>query len=740
MSTATLPLRLPKPVSRKVRLLRWMVRAYVLLDGIAAIVLVLGVAFWLGLAVDWSFEPSPFLRGVMWMVTAMAVAYAAVRFLLGPLSAKLTNSSLALLLERNFPSLNQSVITTVEAAARRRGESVGNERLMENTSAQAATALHGLPLREIFQFGPLLWKSGLALALLLSIGLFAALQSEAFAFWVQRIRLNSQPWPRQVELSVVGFREIEGQKLVNVARDDDFELEVNASILEGHVAPEQVEIRYRLDDGRRGRDSMTRIGAALPGRDGAQRYRYQFKKVSADLRFDVVGGDDRLRDLQLRVVERPQIVRMLLECEFPSYLGRSPQTIPVSGRVELPEGTSAICRLETNKLLESIQVHDPAKQADLLAQIDSEHEDQVSFPVAVDQEDRVLLVTMLDHDGVGNREPYRVVISSLLDQPPEVSVQLRGIGSAITPQAKLPFEGQVSDEYGLQSAWFEYQVDKSPPDTRDLANQPRGDRELSELGAFDLAVNDPETRKPKVALKPGQQLALSIRARDAYNLGEQQHVGSSQRLLLEIVTNSELRSLLEKKELALRQRFESIHEKMIGTRELLDRIQPDQDKNSDDPSLERLFQRDRLRIAGALQNVVQLSHETLGVADGFEDIMGELVNNRVDSEELTERLQSGIADPLREIGAALMPEMEQHLQELQTTFTEQSSPQVSLESAQAQGDVVLNAMQDVLDRMLELESYNELVELLRGIVAEQQEIQDRTKQERREKLRSLLQD
>ena len=79
----------------------------------------------------------------------------------------------------------------------------------------------------------------------------------------------------------------------------------------------------------------------MPGRDDGQLYRYQFKNISTDLRFDLVGGDDRLRNLHVRVVERPQIFRMVLECEFPEYLQRTPRTIPVSGRVELPEGTQA---------------------------------------------------------------------------------------------------------------------------------------------------------------------------------------------------------------------------------------------------------------------------------------------------------------------------------------------------------------------------------------------------------------
>ena len=49
-------------------------------------------------------------------------------------------------------------------------------------------------------------------------------------------------------------------------------------------------------------------------------------------------------------------------------------------------------------------------------------------------------------------------------------------------------------------------------------------------------------------------------------------------------------------------------------------------------------------------------------------------------------------------------------------------------------------MKAVLDRMLELEEYNEIVELLRGIVKDQEQLKERTQQEQREKLKGLLED
>ncbi len=751
MSTTTLPLTSLKPVTRKVTLLRWMVRLYVAVEGLASIAIVFGLAFWLGLAIDWSFEPQPAVRVAMWALVLAATSYVTVRFLLSRTFRRLPNSSLALLLERNFPELGESLVTTIEASEHRTAKDsqpLGHNQLLQNTGQVAATAMRRIKLRHVFRFRPLLWKSGLAIALLLSIFAFASFQQEAFSFWLGRMQLGEAPWPRRVELTVIGFNP-QDNRTVNVARDDDFELQVEASVRDGHVAPESIEIRYRLADGRRGRDTMTKVGEALVGRDRGQQFRYTFKNVVADLEFDLLGGDDRLRGLKLRVVERPQIIRMTFESEFPEYMQRAPQSIPVSGRVEVPEGTAAQCRVQVNKALKQVTVHDLESLEDLPCIISTATPKHFNFDVKTGSEDRVLLISMLDHEGVANREPYRVVVSTIPDQPPEVSVQLRGISSAITPQATIPFFGQVTDEYGIEASWFEYQIDKEVPQERPLAIQPSGRRKLTELGHFDLAANESEPANRRVALQPGQQLTLSLKARDAYNLQQEAHVGSSQRFLLDVVTSSELRALLEKRELGLRQRFEAIYEKMLGTTELLARIEVEPAKqseeltdteNSNQEDLERRQERDRLRISGALQNVTQLAHETLGVADGFEEIVRELTNNRVDTEELKQRLERGIADPLREIASSPMPELEEILQKFESALHETESSKKWQATSVAQAELVSEEMKQVLDRMLELESYNELVELLREIVDEQKQLEEQTKKQRREKLRSLLDD
>ena len=255
---------------------------------------------------------------------------------------------------------------------------------------------------------------------------------------------------------------------------------------------------------------MLKIGDAEPGRDEAQQYSYTFK-VSSDLEFDVIGGDDRIRNLRLHAVERPAITRVWLEVDYPAYMRREPRSIPVSGRAELPEGAKAVCRIEANKPLVSATVRDSVEQIDLTAQVDAADPKVFSFEIPAAASDRVFAISLHDADGVENRDPFRLPLSVVPDQPPEASVQLRGIGSAITPQATIPLAGSVTDDYGLEEAWFDYMIDEGASNRRPLRTQPDGMTNLAMTESFDLAESDPATKQPLVAVKPGQKLSLSVK-------------------------------------------------------------------------------------------------------------------------------------------------------------------------------------------------------------------------------------
>jgi hypothetical protein len=746
------------PVASKVSRLRLLVRLYVFAESLAALVVVLGVSFWAALALDWCFEPSPAVRIVLWGVVAAAAAFVIWKYLARRFFVRLRDESLALLVERQYPQFQQALLTAVQTSTA--GDDF-HERLLDQARRRASAMLSDVELRRVFALRPLLLKAVAAAGLIGSIAAFAASCPVAMAFYRQRMQLSPDLWPRRAALSVVGFKSIDGRREVRVARDDDFTLTAFASLVDDHEAPAEVEIRWRREgDGARGGGVMTRIGEALPGRDQAQEYRYRFKATS-DIRFDVIGGDDRIRDLRIVAVERPAVTRVTLDCTYPPYLKLSPQTLTIAAAAELPEGATAVCRLESSKPLVRALVSDAAA-AQIGGEVEAtlETKTTASFAVPASQADRVYLLTLVDEDGVTNREPFRLSVSTTPDEPPQSDARLRGIGSAITPQAQLPWSGVLTDDHALQAAWFEYQADDQGVERRPLRVQPEGLPQLKLGEALDLSEVDPATKRPRIETKPGQRLALAVRGSDAYDLGSAPHEGGSQRVLLDVVTASQLRAILEKRELGLRQRFEAILERVIAVDDLLQRMLAETKRPaaSDEAQARRNRQRDDSRLAGVAQTAAQLAQETVGTGEGFDDIVAELINNRVDTEELKQRLEVGIAEPLLAIGGERLPRFEQATSRLRTKFfagtsgsaaanvVSKPSGQAStppglieeLASLQQESAAIVVAMQEVLDRMLELESYNELVELLRGIIDQQQRLEDRTKAEQREKLRSLL--
>ena len=85
-------------------------------------------------------------------------------------------------------------------------------------------------------------------------------------------------------------------------------------------------------------------------------------------------------------------------------------------------------------------------------------------------EDTTLLFDLHDADGIRSRDPVRLVLAARADDVPVVALRLRGISTAITPQARLPVVGDVRDDYGLSRLWFEYQFDKPNAATKTAAD------------------------------------------------------------------------------------------------------------------------------------------------------------------------------------------------------------------------------------------------------------------------------
>ncbi|HWA98718.1 MAG TPA: hypothetical protein VG713_09510 [Pirellulales bacterium] len=727
MAIAATEARLDHTLAALLGRLRWRIRAYIVAQGISLTVITAILAFALLVVIDWVFEPTRDVRLVLLVLAVAATAYSAWRWLLDRLRVALPDRSMAVLLERWFP-FQESLLTAVEMAGRMDpSDELAHEMFLQSefeANRQAAT----VDLARVFNRRPLLIAMGTAIALVVTVVAVAAAKPDMARFALARVlTATDELWPRSTRLVAEGFDHGEAV----VAKGAEFKLVVRADAT--MAIPEKVQLRYVADDGTSDRKYMVRVGVADPSRDQYQNFEYLFQSLLSPLKLVVRGGDDRISGLRVRVVDSPTVT-LTLHCDYPSYMQLASRDIPATAVTPIPQAAKVIVRATSNKPLLAAEVHVRlASGSPVIHNTTLTSSDSFEFVVPRLDQETTLEFKLLDADHVRNRDAIQITLVPVPDAPPQVNVQLTGIGSAITANARLPFVGNVTDDYAVTTTWIATTVDGNPP-AKQLLQPKVGTVEVPIEAAFE--VRD-------LGLMPEQKLLVGVEAADNRQLASANdndasavgpNVASSERWLLDVVTPEQLRAQLESRELNLRQRFDAMIAEMIETRDSLTGANSTKPENSAEAA-EQL----RLRIARAQQNSEKNAHDTAGLAIAFDGIREELVNNRVDTEELRLRLKQQIADPLRQIVANNFPAFDIRLKAVEAGVAT-GNASTSLTGAIAAADELIVAMQRVRDKMLELETFNEAIDLLREIIAAQRQINEQTKKQRSEKVRKLLEE
>ncbi len=779
-------------IVRLLSALRWRIRTYVWIEGLSVAVIWVGLTFWASLAIDYlpvllgASEMPRTARAVLLGAIALVLGWILYRWVLRRTFVRMPNRSMAMLLERRFGQFHDSLLTSVELTDRELDADT-SARMLSQTQEEAIGNLRRVKLSSVFDARPLVFSLVGAILLTGSVGLFYAAQAKAFRIGVERIYgLGDTPWPRNSRIEVVGvsvpqtaagrdgairaplipFRD----QAVKVARGASVTLTVRADATAKHV-PDVCTIYYRTAEGDRGRVNMTRVGRI---RDDYQTFSYDgkpLKGILSTVTFDVVGFDHRLRGFTLEVVDAPAVIEAELGCEFPGYMVNEelglwlPRDIPLTSGTQLPAGTEVTLKAASNKPLSEVRVFDTQSEKSTSLPDGAIDDDRLGFaiPLGKLQDPVSLEITLVDTDNVASDRAHRVYVGAIADVAPRVNVGLRGIGTAVTPDVRIPIQGSVQDDYGVARTWLEVMVGDQQPGEVPITIARDGGLETD----IDFRARRADGER---ALQAGDTLNLTVKAADRADLTSSPNVGVSDHYQLEVVAPDELLSRLEARELGLRKRFEQVVMEVTEMRDSLVRVRvegPDAETTGGD-----LGERDRpleddsagengpsespaeaalriakrkwaLRLLRSQRAVFQSqksAQETLGIAASFDDIRLELINNRVETQDRKERLQEKIAEPLNQIGETLFPEldsrlealiqtMDQRIDELAASGEEDADTVAKAEAALEQANEVLLAMNEVLENMLDLESFNELLDLVRGIIRDQEKILSETKKQ-----------
>ena len=718
--------------------LRRQARGWVWLESLAWLVLAAVGFFWASLALDWCVEPPRWARGVLLVGAAVGLAVLLSRKLLGRLSTDLGDVSLAVVVERSHPSFRDSLSTTIELADQ--PEADVNPALLARTAAEAAAHRGQVRPERIFRRRQLAMLAFAAVIAAASIAGLAFAKPAVAGLWVRRLALlGDEPWPRQVRLAIENFP----GGVRKVARGSDVDVIVHAQANER--LPELVDLRWRTAQtgGPGGRTSrglpgtwrVDRMGARGGATTDGQAFGHVLKAVNDSLDLEIRGGDARLRDLRLEVLDPPSLEKLLITSTPPAYLGSGGRESPPARVVQIPRGSAVEIACTATKPLSAatmVAVAGGGSAAEVvLATLPATDTTDASGAggaggaasaagrtivgrIASLDADRTVVVRFTDTDGLVNREPVTFTLSALPDEPPQVAMRLRGISTAVTPRARLPLVGTISDDHGLGGASVRLRVAGGAETSLPVARVREGDA-VVELPAEAAEVVPLEP----LGLAVGRKLELAVTATDTCTLAGEPNAGTSDTWSLDVVAPEVLVAMLEAREIILRRRYESCVADLTQAR---DGFAAPERPAEGDAAGDRGDDAARLGDATA-----RAAGETAELAEAFRGIRLEFDNNQLITPELEARLIAQIADPLSALA-------KQDLPALAVACRAGTGRQELVRRA----DEVLARMRAVLDKMMELESFNEVVELLRGMIRTQEQIRAETLEQQKRRAREAL--
>lgn len=768
----------PREVSELLEKFRRGIRRYVLLRGSALVVVIVCLSVWATFTIDRGYfqvdrsDLPLWLRGVLLATSCGAVLAALLNFVVFRVWRDFSARSLATVLERQFPNLESRLLTVVELAEDSASAEGLSGEMYARTAGELRRLLEGLPWKNAFDWRPLRQASTLAVVSVMSIGILGGMFPENFRLWFERdVLLREVSWPRETRYQM--WAKLPGQERLIELREGRLyhprggDLALLVQIEKGSRVPDRVELRFQeAQGGARNRGFFTR--------QGEDKFLYTLTGVSQDLLFQVRAGDAERHWSRVEVVDPPRIERMDYVPEYPAYTklapeGGRPEGQPViDSTVSLPIGTvlklSGYCNkpmvrveIETDRFavrLEkgkgTISVFDAnssevrgeevtiADAGEWLAGDGSGFQlplqmaaGGVSAGIAKGSGGNSLIpingaealrISLEDEQGIRTSEPMRLNLRGVEDEAPRVMTMLYGVGASITRKAMIPVQGKVTDDYGVEEGYFEYQIDGNADVKKGtLQSPPGGEREFSLSRQGDQAWEILDVRP--LELKEGQKLAVGLTAADGDTLGGP-HRTTGERYQFQIVSDEGLLSLLHARELNLRQRFEQIMAELGRLRADLATLQQGPAEGGDRTNEKGIVSRNLL---GLRKN----HNESMSVEQGFGEILRETLNNRIETTQSLERLELRLIRPLHALNADDYNEADQDLGELQVLMENGGSPAAPAGAIVGRLERMLAKMETILKEMRRLETYGELVEMLKSIKTEQEELRRQTERERK---------
>ena len=421
---------------------RW--RARIAIRGLA---IVLGAGLLVFLLSVYGLEVSRFstssvigFRVVLWLVGAALTA----RFLIWPLTRRVSDEQAALYLEENEPSLEASVLAALETGSGSKQSSEALERQLVENALQRAGDI---------DFGRRIEQKGLYRAL----GALAAVALGSLVlllFGPTQLRSGAAAllFPTRDAGTVNPYSISVSPGDVTIARGSD---QLVTAELQGFETAD-VRIFFRGESA----DAFDRLSMIADGSEG-----FELLLLSLDENTDYFVESSGIRSAthRIEVADLPYVEHLELEYRFPAYTGLASRTVEFGGDIAAVRGTVVRLRVFPTMLTPGGQLLVDGEAVELT----DEEDGTWTASLTVEREGYYEIALVRASGELVPASP-QYVIDVLTDQPPSVAFSKPGRDERASPIEELYLEAKADDDYGVSELLLIYSVNGGPEDTISL--------------------------------------------------------------------------------------------------------------------------------------------------------------------------------------------------------------------------------------------------------------------------------
>ena len=440
------PLPLPEELVQALTALRRWHRLVMMTTGLFLLLgAISGLIFVQSLA-DWWFDLPWVARAVFFVADIFLLSLIYRNRLYRPLQKKLGLSETALLVEKKWPELNQSVITAVELAEGNARASRGSPQLVDVVLIQAQERTSALDFNEVVPtraFRRWLLGGGSAALVVLML---------AWAAWpaslilVERICLLNVPLPTRTTV-------------VSITRDmikpvgGDVEIRARAEgviPMHGHVT-----VTYEQDA------AQEYPLTVLP--DAPATFSFTVHNLQKPFKYHFNLNDGRGPEFTVKAKVPPALASVECTQIFPAYTKIfQPRKLPPTGLTLLAGSRLKVKAIATESLISATVIQQGVSRP--IPMTLNPTNQSIAADILIPAKNLTgFSIHLVVADGLGSMNETVYPIEIVPDKPPTVKITAPAAESeTITLRAKPVIEFQASDDYGLTQLSFNYELVPPP--------------------------------------------------------------------------------------------------------------------------------------------------------------------------------------------------------------------------------------------------------------------------------------